>query len=612
MPDTQSAWKAPREPRNANMSSKCTPLATSADQQHRICVRIDQESSGNPTTNSITKRFTTVSLPVSHPVFSTNAVDVLAPFSRRSGGIPLRTFSPSDSITFIAHASEDNLSAEQFEVIWQFKLFAQGIRCTIISEEAKVNILTLEGTEEAPRKIVGEYTGEEHYLGWKEEHLKKFTDEYICFSFLQTSDCVKDHDSADFVNLQLPRWLSSAELSAFSQPPVSALDRSLQETISATRNGKTKAKKTFKYGRNSANKARNGKVSRLTDSQSRSVSHRRDWASKNGNLKLSSKKAARPNNIYSKSAWYYGRKGAGHREDQNRLIQKRPVLRCANAQLTTETNPFPQPVTSLRDANGLSAAICKTPKPHGCISAQAQNGNPLNRSTPLTQSSRDFIAEKIEEMLLIPSQKEAVLHVIRAFSPKAFEERRNGRLIDYRNMSDALYRQLGHLVDAFCRATMAGTGPQQQSSSLDMAATSAQQILTPEMVQFTRINLPKLPSERRKELAHIIQKTVPSVDVLPNWISHELRLEELPIENQIMMWKYVKMHLPKEEDDDVATHVSKEDEKIGRGGAGEAGTRVGTNVGSNFVNEDDFEIDLDVDENEVDIDLDLDYDMGVE
>ncbi|KAF7506728.1 hypothetical protein GJ744_011452 [Endocarpon pusillum] len=593
------------------MSLKCMPLATAADQHHRICVRIDQEFLGNPTTNSNTKRFTTVSLPISHPVFTTNTVDVLAPFSRRSGGIPLRTFSPSDSITFVAHASEENLSAEQFEVIWQFKLFAQGIHCTVISEEAKVNILTLEGTEEAPRNIVGEFTGEEHYLGWKEEHLKKFTDEYICFSFLQTSDCVKDHGSADFVNLQLPRWLSSAELSAFSQPSVSALDRSLQETISATMNGKTKAKKTFKYGRNSANKARNGKVSRLTDSQSRSVSRRRDWASKNGNLKLSSKKAVRPNNIYGKSAWYHGRKGAGRCKDQNRLIQNRSVLPSANAQLT-ETNPFQQPAMSLRDANGLSAAICKTTKPYGCISAQPQNRKPLNRSTPLTQSSRDFIAQKIEEMLLIPSQKEAVLHAIRTSSPKAFEERRNGRLIDYRNMSDALYRQLGCLVDEFCRSTMATTVPQQQSSSLDIAATSAQQIPTPEMIQFTRSNLPKLPLERQKELAHIIKKTVPSVDVLPTWISYELRLEEIPIENQIMMWKYVKMHLPKEKDNDAATHVSGEDKKIGRGGAGEASTRLGTNVGSDFVNEDDFEIDLNMEEDDLDIDVDLDYDMGVE
>ena len=610
MSDTQSAWNIPREPRNANMSLKCMPFATSADQLHRTCVRIDQESLGNPTTNSITKRFTTVSLPISHPVFSTDAVDVLAPFSRRSGGIPLRTFSPSDSITFVAHASEDNLSAEQFEVIWQFKLFAQGIHCTVISEEAKVNILTLEGTEEAPRKIVGEYTGEEHYLGWKEEHLKKFTDEYICFSFLQTNDCVKDHASADFVNLQLPRWLSSAELSAFSQPSVSALDRSLQETICATSNGKIKAKKTFKYGRNSANKARNGKVSRLTDSQSRSISHRRDRASKNGDLNLSSKKALRPNNIYSKSAWYHGRKGASHRKDQNRLTQKRSVLPRANAQLT-ESNPFAQPVTSLRDTNGLSATICNTTKPYGCISGRPQKRKPLNGKTPLTQSSRDFIAQKTEEMLLIPSQKEAVLHVIRTFSPKAFEERRNGRLIDYRNMSDALYRQLGHLVDEFCRSTTATTGPQNQSSSLHIAATSAQQILTPEMVHFTRVNLPKLPSERRKELAHIIKKTVPSVDVLPNWASHELRLEEIPIENQIMMWKYVKMHLPKEEED-AATHVGEEDERIGRGGAGEAGTRAETNVGSSFVNEDDFEIDLDVDENDLDTDLNLDYDMGFE
>lgn len=610
MSDTRSASNAPQEPRNANMSLKCMPFATSADQLHKTCVRIDQESPGNPTANSLTKRFTTVSVPVSHPVFSTNAVDVLAPFSRRSGGIPLRIFSPSDSVTFIAYASEDNLSAEQFEVMWHFKLFAQGIHCTVISEEAKVDILTLEGTEEAPRKVVGEYTGEEHYFGWKKEHLKKFTDEYICFSYLQTGDCVKDHGSADWVNLQLPRWLSSTELSTFPQPSVCALDRSLQETISATRNGKTKAKKMFTYGRNSANKARNGKVSRLTDSQNGLGINRRDWASKKGNLKLSSEKAIRPNNIYSRSAWYHGRKAADHRKDQNRLTRKCSVLPGASVQMI-KINPSPQPITSLRDINGLSTAAHETTKPYSCIFAQVRKKKPLNRKVHLTQSSRDFIAQKVEEMLLIPSQKEAVLHVIRTFSPKAFNERRNGRLIDYRNMSDALYRQLGLLIDEFCRSTTARTDARHQRSSLDIAASPAQQILTPDMVHFTWVNFPKLPLERQKELMYIIRKTVPSVDVLPNWASYELGPEDIPVENQIMMWKYVKMHLPKEEDS-AETHVTEDEEKTGQRGAGEAGTRVETDVGDNFVDEDDFEIDLDVDENDVDIDLDLDYDIVVD
>lgn len=612
MEDTQSVSSAPQALHNGNMSLQATSFAASVDQADKTCVQVDQEDLlGSSTTGSLTKRFTTVSLPISHPVFSADAVEVLAPFSSRTGGIPLRTLQSNDTITFFAHAFGDDLHAEQLEVIWQFKLFAQGIRSIAIDETAKAVILTLDGTEEAPRRIVGEYTGKEHYLGWKEEHFRKFFDEYICFSFMQTEDCVKYHIPANWVDLQMPKWLSATEISAVFQPSVSALDRSLQEIISATKES-IQAKKTSQHGRILANEAGDGKLSRFIGSQSRSIGHHRNRSSKKGNLKLSSTKALRPDNIYSKQAWYHGRKGAHHRKDRDRYNQKHSVLPPINTQLT-KTSQSPKSITSLRDTNALGAVISKTVKPFNYISTQFQDRKPSNEKVPLAQPVRDFIAQKIEEQLLIPAQNEAILHIIRTVSPKAFDQRRSGRLIDYRNMSDGLYRQLGRLIsDSPYSTDPSPTDREQVSSFLDPEASSAQG-LTPEMVLFTRINISKLPAERQEELARITQRTVPSLAALPNSACYGLQPKDLPVENQIMIWRYVEMHLPKEEDVD-GMEIGAGEGMGGHGGTGEiregkgAGgleTLAGMNGGRGLVGEDDLEIDPD-------IDLDVDYDLEIE
>lgn len=104
-----------------------------------------------------------------------------------------------------------------------------------MTETAEVDILTLGGTEEVPRRIVGGYTGEAHYLGWKKAHFKKFFDAYARPSLMQAGDSVMCHDATIWKDLQMPTWLSAEELSGLSKPSVSALDRSLQESISLTK-----------------------------------------------------------------------------------------------------------------------------------------------------------------------------------------------------------------------------------------------------------------------------------------------------------------------------------------------------------------------------------------
>jgi hypothetical protein len=543
MPVTASTFQ---EPNTSNMSEQgAVPFAFPVDHQYKMCVQIEQaEVLGSSTTNSLTKQFSTVLLPSSHPLFSADVVDVLAPFSTHSGGVPLRTLSSNDTVTLVAHASGDDLCAAQFEVLWQFKLFAQGICSAAISDTAKADILTLSGTEVAPRRNVGHYTGEDHYLGWNEEHFKKFFHEYTRSSIMQAGDCVTCYTAGNWQGLRMPRWLSAAELSVLSGPPVSALNRSLQETISATKKDSGRTNKTATHRRKHANQARSGKLPRRTG--------RRDQAIKKRNEKLSSNKnqgpATRPNNIYSKQPWYQGQKGADRRKDRDCKIRKQSALPPIKT-IPTQPSSLSKPSTSLRDTRGLGPAISKTKKPFHSITAHFQDRKPSNEKVPLTQPVRDFIAHKIEEQMLNATQKEAILHIIRTVSPKEFNQRRNGRLIDYHNMSDRLYRQLAQFISDSSKPTQSTAATTDldilsPSSGDTRVSAAAAQVLTPEMVQFTRENILKLSPDRLQELSYITERTVPSVDAMPATRRHVLPPEKLPVENQIMIWRYVKMHSP--------------------------------------------------------------------
>ncbi len=547
MATSQPGFSTSQKLYDGNMSLQHAFEKSSVEQAYKSCVHVDQEALLGRSTNSLTKLSSTVSLPLSHPLFSADTVHVLPPFNSRTGGIPLRTFSFNDTVTVVTLASGDNLYAAQSEAIWQFEIFVQGIHSATISQTCKADILTLGGTEVAPRRIVGEYTGEEHYLGWKIEHFNQFCEEYMHSSITEVGDCVLHDTAANWHDLVMPKWLSAADLADLCKSPISALDRSLQESISATKKESAQPKKTFEYRSGLANQARKGKVSRSAALQSRSVGDR-GRASKKGVLKLSSNRkpgpAIRPNNIYSKNAWYHGRKGADHCKDRDRYNQKRSILPPRSIQLRKIDSPQ-TPIISLRDANGLGAAISKIVKPYQCITARFQDRKPSNEKAPLTQSVRDFIAQKIEEQLLIPAQQEAILHIIRTVSPKEYNQRRNGRLIDYRNMPDRLYQQLARLLSV---SSVSATNRENASTYMDSDASSAQcQALTPEMVRFTRENILRLAPKRLDELAKITERTVSSVDALPDWRTNVLQPEDLPVEKQIMTRRYVRMHLPKEE-----------------------------------------------------------------
>ena len=239
--------------------------AIPTDPSYTICVELEKSDVlVSPTTSSLTNLFSSISLLSSHPVFSADTVDVLASFSTRSGGVPLHTFQPTATVTIVAHASGDDLYAEQFEVLWQFRLFALYVCSAAISETARDEILTLGGTQAVPRRNIGNYTGEEHYLGWTKEHFIRFFHEYIRSSILQAGDCVKLFTTENWRDLQMPRWLSAVELSDLSRSGDFALDRSLQDIISSAKNESPKSKKSATHRRNLANRARRGEPPQRT------------------------------------------------------------------------------------------------------------------------------------------------------------------------------------------------------------------------------------------------------------------------------------------------------------------------------------------------------------
>ena len=181
-------------------------------------------------------------------------------------------------------------------------------------------------------------------------------------------------------------------------------------------------------------------------------------------------------------------------------------------------------------------------------------------------------------------------------------------------MSDRLYRQLARLISDSFPSTEPSTNLENPSSSIGFEASSVQ-VLTPEMVRFTRENILKLPPERQQELAYITERTVASVDALPNWINNVLQPEELPVENQIMIWRYVKMHL--QTDSANGMEVADGGRKMGDGetGVAKAGDGAAKPAGINdqggLEGEDDMDIDIDLD-GDIDPDMDVDYDLGIE
>jgi hypothetical protein len=542
---------------SGNALQQAMAVTATSDQSHKICVQLHQAEllTSNPTT-SLTKPFFSVSLPISHPLFSSNTVDIMAPFNPRTGGIPLRTFLSDEKVTFVAHAVGDNLLAEEFEIIWQFKMFAQNNSSPLISELARSAILTLNGTEHAPRRIVGGYTGEEHYLGWKKEHFTRFFVEYVRSKMMQPSDSLTCQYAEGWKNVKAPKWLSAAELNGFFPSAVSALDHSLQESIAARQPSsddfeKVHVQRRFLIG---ANRPMKPGLSALPVAKSgKSRSDVGKTRASEGCYGRKKGPIPRPVNVYSKKSWYHGNKAANSRKDRMRKTQKRSILAPRNDPPTKSTSPT-KPIRSLRDITGLGPVLSKTVKPHHSISACFQDCAARNtEKAPLTQPVRDFIAQKIEEQLLIPDQKETILHIIRTVSPNEFNHRRIGRLIDWRNMSDRLYRQLARFISD---TSSYSTKPSSQSNTPTTASfdlsTPASDVLTPEMQHFTRANILKLPLARQQELTLIMERTVPSVDALPHWATetHVLQPEDLPVENQIMMWRYVKAHLPREVGED--------------------------------------------------------------
>lgn len=487
-----------------------------------LCVVVQQPLSGDTSGPTSSIKFSTVSYPHSHPIFTPTILEVLPPFSTNSGGIPLLMLPTAANPVFVAHASGDDISAEQIEVLWQFKLFAQGVRLDAISETARTDILTLGGTAAAPTRTVGNFTQKESFHGWEQEHFNRFLAEYAQAMYYKTEDTQK---SINWKYLETPRWVSAKDIRGMAKYSATALDRSLEENISINKR---------RMIQNTGMK----KLPPLRDPQSKAIVYRRDQTIEKRTSRLDSNVSKRPapRSYYpysSKRIGYHGEKGAGRREGRESRAQDYSTFSSTKSQLNQRT-PITKPSTSLRETKGLGAAISKVVKPYHSISARFQDRK-LLKQAEFPEPTRDFIAKKIEDKLLDPVEKEPILHILRTIAPTEFQQRRCGRLINWANASDRLYRGLAQYISDASKA--GGRLPKPCAEQL-----------TPEMVKFTRANILKLPAERQDEIAKITERSVPSVDALPGKLN-VLQPEDLPVENQIMIHKYVKKHLPREKEE---------------------------------------------------------------
>jgi hypothetical protein len=236
----------------ANMALHTPSFGFPINQPYKLCVQVDEEIvPGRSPEDTRNKRFTTLWLSHAHPLFSAaGVVYILRPFSIHTGGIPLRRFVSNDNITFVAHAHGEPLYAEQYEVIWHFMRFARGISSPAINDTA---ILTLDESEKVPTRVVSEDDIDKvQYIGWKPEHFKKFFDEYVRFSHLQTQDCVRQYDAASWPGLQTPTWISSAIMNTLVRAARSHRKRRRQEIL--WEDGLTDADRASKRARGSVGK----------------------------------------------------------------------------------------------------------------------------------------------------------------------------------------------------------------------------------------------------------------------------------------------------------------------------------------------------------------------
>ncbi|PGH17185.1 hypothetical protein AJ79_01323 [Helicocarpus griseus UAMH5409] len=199
------------------------------------CVRVNPHHVVGPDSGPEEREvITTISRQPSHALFTSKQIRVLGPLLVGEGGIPLHEYlvgvadrqvsSPKRfenlpnpaSTTYYAHYSGDNLTAEQFEVMWQFDNFAKMGKVDGFNDRLTERVLTLRGTVVAPHSTFDVIRRDYVYEGWTKLHFLEFFDLY-CIVKAGAEARLKPFDVTNFrwVDVKPPRFLNEDEVESY-------------------------------------------------------------------------------------------------------------------------------------------------------------------------------------------------------------------------------------------------------------------------------------------------------------------------------------------------------------------------------------------------------------
>jgi len=212
----------------------------------QLCVRANPQrfvsSVSQPHEQAI---FTTVSLAEMHPVLLSTNILTLGPLTALTRGIPLRVYtigpgtriaqntSPADrnlpqfdATTFFAHFGGDDLSAEQFEVLWYFQEYARNGKVPGMDEETKEEVRSLGFQRiEYPGYGYNKSRHEHVYKGWKAEHLEYFWRKYCEIKIAGDEAMGTSRERSTWSYVNPPRILTAKELQRLDK----AMDKKVSE-----------------------------------------------------------------------------------------------------------------------------------------------------------------------------------------------------------------------------------------------------------------------------------------------------------------------------------------------------------------------------------------------
>ncbi|PGH05372.1 hypothetical protein AJ80_08340 [Polytolypa hystricis UAMH7299] len=203
----------------------------------QTCVRINPHALVGASQNAEEQDvITTVTRPRTHEVFSSPQIRFFGPLTVSTGGLPLREYlvgpgeregqptnhfddvPKTNATTYFAHYGTENLTANQFEVMWQFYRFAKGEIVLGMDDHIIQKILTPTPSASEPQSTYDAATRSFIFEGWTEVHYKAFFNEYCA---LRATDILRhtvDMKSAkEWMDLQPPRGLSKAESEAYEE-----------------------------------------------------------------------------------------------------------------------------------------------------------------------------------------------------------------------------------------------------------------------------------------------------------------------------------------------------------------------------------------------------------